>query len=552
MTATRSLLLAAVLAAPASAQERAPFTVTTLATAAGAASRTVVAADVRATDCLGALRALAAACNWNITVESTPLEHTLRFTPVDLNLADQDPRVVAQLLAVAAGADCVFDEAEPVEGARTTLHVVRTPAADTESGRQRLRALAGQWYRSFLRDELRHEPLVQREAVQVRMHLGELLVESGDLEAAIHFFTEAWEQRPHDHAAAAMLRIGACHLDLARGHADRERRRAELARVEQWARRVLDTMGTAPETAPATVLLGRALIGLAATEPTADAARRHAERCQDELRARVLRLRDTAELLDVWLLAGEAQLLTERPDRVLETMRTLRGSPHFATMSEGQFLDYHFLLGYAANGAGEPELAMRSLEWFQIHAGNDPRRGTGHVLLAEAYLALQRFVQARAAAVEARTRHLGGMTPAFRQRALKVWARTALALGEKESAFQELEQLVLRGEEPALALFLVAELLADRQWQRAIAIARPLHDAPDGVGDRARFETIRALFEQALASEHLDDFPDQAIRLAPRIVDPELRSRTATMIGDAYARLGKVEHAADAYRGILR
>jgi hypothetical protein len=101
-------------------------------------------------------------------------------------------------------------------------------------------------------------------------------------------------------------------------------------------------------------------------------------------------------------------------------------------------------------------------------------------------------------------------------------------------------------------LFLVDEMLADRQWQRAIAVAQPMLDLESGFGDRARFKTIVALFEQAVASAHLNDFPQQAIRLAPKIQDPDLRARTASMIGDAYTRLGKLEHAADAYRGILR
>jgi hypothetical protein len=60
------------------------------------------------------------------------------------------------------------------------------------------------------------------------------------------------------------------------------------------------------------------------------------------------------------------------------------------------------------------------------------------------------------------------------------------------------------------------------------------------------------MYEQAVAGDHLDDFPTQAIRLAPKLIDPELRAKTSTMIGDAYTRLGKLEHAADAYRGILR
>jgi tetratricopeptide (TPR) repeat protein len=153
------------------------------------------------------------------------------------------------------------------------------------------------------------------------------------------------------------------------------------------------------------------------------------------------------------------------------------------------------------------------------------------------------------------------MSAEWRQRTLRTWARTALALGEKDSAFRELEQIVQREGGPELTMYLVDELLADQQWQRAISLVRPLAEAPaeaDGelgdsaIGDRARFRLITALFEQALASKNLEDVPRQAIVLAPRIHDPELRSRSATMIGDAYSRLGRLEHAADAYRGILR
>lgn len=527
------------------------FSVRTVAVE-GARPRVFVAADARSVACLDALRGLSAAVNWNITIESSPLENDLRFATVDLDLADQDPRMVAQLIAVAAGADCVFDEAVAAEGARPTLHVVRPPSPETDSGRQRLRSLAGQWYRSFLRDELQYEPVVQAEGVQVRMHLGELLAENGDLEAAIAFFTQAWEKRPNDHVATAVLRIAECHLDLAHAAVDRQVQKAGYAKAEEWARRVLDTMPSAPEITPATILLGKAMLGQAMAEPQADAAKRQAERCQTELRVRVIRLVDSVQMLDVWLLAGQAQFVMERPDRVMETMLTLRESPWFADMSERQYVDYHFLLGYGALGSAKPELAMRSLEWFQIHAENDPRRGIGFVLLAESYLAQHRFVQARAASIEARSRFLGGMSADWRERTLKVWARSALALGEKESAFQELEQLVLRGGEPELSLFLVDEMLADRQWQRAISVAAPLIDVDSPLGDRARFKTVTAMFDQAVASDHLDDFPAQAIRLAPKIQDPELRSRTATMIGDAYTRLGKIEHAADAYRGILR
>lgn len=537
---------------PQGAQGEATFRAQRLAEAPGVAGRLTVAADRRQVNCLDALRELCAAVGWNLRVESRTLEGELAFQSVDLNLADQDPLMVAQLIAVAAGADVVFDEAPPVEGGRPTVHVVRVPDPSSESGRQRLRALAGQWYRSFLRDELQHEPLVAREAVQVRMNLGQLLVDSGDLENAITLYREAFEARPHDQVAAALLGIATCHLDLAAGATDRQAQRSHYEQAEKWLRRMFELMPTAPELTPATVLLGRALLGLARTEARPEQVRARAEQCQTELRARVIRLVESVEMLEVWLLAGEAQLLLERPDRVHETMLTLRESAYFAELSPRQFRDYHFLLGYGALGLGKHELAMQALEWFLIHAEADPRRGMAYVMLAEAYLAQKKYVQARAASVEARNRHLGTLSQAWRERAMKVWARTALALGEKDSAFLELEQMVVRGDEPELALFLADEMLADRQWERAIAVVRHLLDLETPIGDRARFRKLTALYQQAAASKRLEDFPPLAIPLAPRLADPELRRKAAAMIGDAYARIGKLEHAADAYRGILR
>jgi hypothetical protein len=85
----------------------------------------------------------------------------------------------------------VFDEADPVATARgPRCTSCALPMAEFGVGPPAPAfALSGQWYRSFLRDELQHEPVVAREAVQVRMNLGQLLVDSGDLETAIQFFT---------------------------------------------------------------------------------------------------------------------------------------------------------------------------------------------------------------------------------------------------------------------------------------------------------------------------------------------------------------------------
>lgn len=529
-----------------------PFTVDTVARTGSDTAQTVVSADRRAVPCLEALQHLTAALNWNLRVDSEPLAEDLRMCAVDLDLQDQDPRIIGQLIAVAAGADVVFDPGDAAVAMRPTLHVTRKPDGATASGRNRLRSLAAQWYRSFLVDDLRHEPLVAAEGMRVRMDLGEVLIGNGDLEAAIPYLADVYERRPGEFVPAALLRLAQTELEVAAARRDPPAAAEHYRRAEEWARKLLETQPSAPEAGGATVVLGRALLGQADVAGDDGLARGFCNRCRTELTARTMRLHDTVELLDVWLLVGEAQFRLETPDRVYETALTLRESPRFEELDERQFLDYHFLLGYGALGERKPELAMRALEWFLMHAEADGRRGLAHVMLAEAYLQLERFVEARAAAGAVRERFLGGLAPAWRSRALRLWARTALALGGREAAFQELEVLVHRELDPDLLLFLVDELIADRQWQRAISNARLLAGRDGPAGDAARFKTVLALYEQAVAGDNLGEFPQQAREIAPRIADERLRSRCAEMIGDAYTQLGQLETAADAYRGILR
>jgi hypothetical protein len=373
MNCCRTMLVAALLALAAMAQQPL-FQVRKGPEDANGHSRPLVTADRRLVSCLEALRELTGAVGWNLSVESQPLTADLGFHSVDLNLEGQDARIVAQLLAVAAGADVVFGEAAPVDGSRPTVHVVRPPDPATESGRHRLRTLAGQWYRSFLRDELQHEALVAREAVQVRMNLGQLMVDSGDLGAAIDSYTAAFEQRPHDFVGAALLKLSQCHLDQARSHAELAQQLEHYGKAEGWARRLFESCRRRRRSRAATVLLGRSLLGRATIDPDPQQRRRWAEQCQAELRARVIRLIDSVQMLDVWLLAGEAQMLLEQPERVYETMLTLRESAYFDELSPRQFLDYHFLLGYGTLGQLRHDLAMRALEWFLIHAEGDARK----------------------------------------------------------------------------------------------------------------------------------------------------------------------------------
>ena len=547
-------LLLAVLACAPQAQDPQVFTVAATASASGAVRRTV-SADQRQIRCMEALRELASAMNWNLDVDSTPLENDLRFASVDLNLADQDPRMVAQLIAVAGGADTVFDEPADFEGARVTLHVVHQPSAETESGRQRLRAVAGQWYRSFLREELAYEPLVEQEGNAVRMHLGELLVEAGDLDSAIGFFQDVYDQKPNDYMVRSILKMAACHLDLAGDHVERERQHAEYAEAQRWVDKVLEGEATLSnaEFAAAATMLGRALIGQARSAATPSIARVAISKCREQLRAKAYRLLHSKEVVEVWLVQGQAHYLAGDGAAALKQMRMIRAQEqYFADLTPAQYRDYHFLLGYGALETGDSSLAMRALEWYLIHAEDDSRRGEAYVMLADAYYAAGRYLEGRAASVEARTRYLPRMSKAWQVRTLKIWARTALALGDKEDAFLELEQLVLSGDEPALTLFLMDELLEDRQWQRTMSVARVLAERDDDYGDQARYRHVVALYRQAVAGGHLADFPQMAIAIAPRVRDTELRRKVAEMIGEAYTQLEMLEHAADAFRGILR
>jgi hypothetical protein len=519
---------------------------------AGAVERKVVTADRRAVPCLLALRLLADAMDWHINIDSKPLESDLRSQAIDLDFADQDARVAGQLIAVAAGADMVFDAGNIDAGVRPTMHVTRKPESVTESGRNRLRGLAGQWYRSFLVNDLRHEPLVATEANRVRMNLGRLLVESGDLEAALPVFAEVYDNRPGDLVPAAVLRLSQTNLEFADGQRDSAVALKGYEKAEEWARNLLAHHPSAPEAAGATVALGRSMLGQARLAVDPQKRLDLCDRCRSELAARVMRLIDSVEMLDVWLVVGEAQFQLDWPTRAYETMLTLRESRNFDDLSQRQFRDYHFLLGYGALGSDKPSIAMQSLEWFLIHADGDRRTGMANVLMTDAYMRLGQHLQAHAAAVLVRKEFLSELPPAWRTRALEQWARTALTLGDKEPAFQELELLIHRENNPHLTLFLTEQLITDQQWQRAISVAKLLVNSDGDAADQARYKTVRALYQQAKAGKSFADFPTQARELAVRIQSIEMRGKCAELIGDAYTDLGQLETAADAYRGILR
>lgn len=534
------------------------FTARDVLSADGASAQTMVSADRRAVTSFDALHHLTEAMNWNLQIESRRLEEDLRSFTVDLDLQDQDPRMVGQLLAVAAGADSGFDAGEPRVGRRPTLHVMRKPGNETGSGRNRLRQLAAQWYRSFLGDELKHEPIVTEEWARVRMELGQLMFERGEFEAAIDEFFKVQGQRSILYAPRALLRIAQAQVELADFAIDPRKARDHAARAVAWAETLLRDYAHSPEATGATVALGRALLREAAMAEDVESSRIIYDRCRKALWARVMKLRDTVEMLDVWLLMGQAAFHLEQPAQVYESMLTLRESPNFEDLSDRQFRDYHFLLGYSALGIGKADLAMRSLEWFLIHCAGDDRRRLANLMLAEAYLDLGCFLEAQAAGLEAGINQRlsiwidGGSS--WQSRAPLLWARILLAIGKKEEAFLDLESLERDGgrPNPQLVLFLVDQLLVDHQWQRAVAAARVLLDGSGEFADQARFKTVQALYQQSVASKSFADFPARAREFAVEVNDAELQRKCAEMIGDAYAAMGRREAAADAYRGFLR
>src|SRR5256885_8210381 len=122
---------------------------------------------------------------------------------------------------------------------------------------------------------------------------------------------------------------------------------------------------------------------------------------------------------------------------------------------------------------------------------------------------------------------MGALDQKWRRQALKLYARTALALGDKEAAFQELEVLVHREDDPDLILFLADQLMADGRWQWAISIAGLCSEREGACGDEARFRIVKALYEQGVSAKNLEGFPAKAADLALRIKEPALRSKCA-------------------------
>lgn len=493
--------------------------------------RSVVSADRTAVAAADALRSLGNTMGWRVNFATKRLEGELAMVSLDLSFDELNPRTVAQLVAATGDADAVFDDGWEGSGP-DVLHIVSQASAETEPGRRRLMRRSMEWYETFLSDDLRLEPIVSENSMEVRMHLGKMLLEQGELEAAIELFEQVHnEDESHAYVPLALLRLAQSHQDLGN---------YELA--EKWAREVSRMHPSRPETAAATVLLGHNLI---------DQGRY--DECVATMRAAILPLANTPEVIDILLITAEAHTHRDRPDHVLEQMRLLADSHNFRDLSEPQWLDYHYLRGLGAEGVGEYEEALEMLEIFLATGPADSRRGPALVLLGRTYLALDSFVEARAAALQALT-YQSAMDDSWRKEARILQAKTALSLGQKDQAFTDLEREVRRDpvQTPELIVFLIESFIEDQRYQKAIASSELLTSTSGKWGDKARYLKILAMWKQNPRAELLDNFLTQARVLAPQIIDEDLQRKAAQIVGQAYGLRGDWEKAVNAYHGVLQ
>lgn len=496
-----------------------------------------VAADHNAVAVDVALRELANAMRWRVDFETRQLESELGMAALDLAFEGIDARTTAHLIAVAGGCDVTFDDRE-IEGSQTTIvHVVRSATAESDSGRERLRRFSISWYQAFLAEDMKLEPLVQKEGMAARMNLGLVLMKQGDLQSAARAFESVWQlDQSHPFVPRALLRLAECLHEMGQDE-----------QAEVWAKELKKRNPALEETADATVLLGKILIGLGKKDPM------RLDECVRTLDAMLLPLADAPQVVDVLLQIGEAHRLRQEPKQTLRSMELLWSAHDWRKFTERQMLDYWFLRGAGAEGVGKYDESMEALEWFLGLTDSDPRRGLAFVMLGRSYLALGRFVEARAAALEAKTLAFG-LDADGKQQMRFLEANSGLALGDRERALEELEVEVRRApaQVPEQVLFLIDKLMEVGRYQKAVQAADLLDAVKGKNADQARVKKAQALYRQAEGSGGMKAFPAQAIEIARKIEDAEAKRPIAELVGKAYEALGDVDRAADAYRGILR
>lgn len=485
-----------------------------------------------------ALRDLASVMGWGVEFETEQLRGRMSVIGVDLAFTGQNPRIVAGLIAVASGGDVVFNDRTELGEQRTTMMVVSPAAPNTESGRQRLRRRAIHWYRTFLQDELEFDPLVAEHGMDARMHMAQLLMDQGALREAALMFAEVPSRDPsHDYVPAALLKEAECRFELGPEH---------WAEAEEAVRDLRLRHPSLPQAAAGTVLLGKLLL-----------AQERYHECVKTMTAGYLRLAGTPELIDLYLLVARAEYELRNPQNVLRTMNILDGGHDFRQLDQQQWLDYLFLRGYALHGIGEYEESIEPLELFLGAGKEDPRRGIAFLLLGRTYLALERFVEARAAAIEAYYIKVGGQLDAYWSREVsKFYAQSALEIGDREIAFEKLEVEVRKSpeSEPELAIYLAEAFMKERRYQKAIITCELITNLQNDWGDKARLLRVEAMWAQALAAgpTGIRAFPERAIEHTKGIKDSQRLRRISEIFGRAYEMNGEIDKAADAYRGLLR
>ncbi len=516
-----------------------------------------VSADRPSVSAADALRTLGTVMGWDVEFETVGLRENLANRPLALAFVDQDPRTIASLIAAAGNADVVFDDVSRAALLRPQANIVSLPSADTESGRNRLMKHSVDWYHTFLQEELSFEPLRKREGMRARMDLAKLLMDRGDYDTAAEQYLQVHkENRTHEYVPLALLKLSECFYEmgaqLQRRVDSKDAVIAEEARAEQgeffdksekYARLVSERHAEKWESAKATVFLGKIML----------AQQRYSE-CVNFMTANYLRLTGTPEIVDLYLITGQAEQARGNTQRVLDAMLTLEGAlDEFRGMTREQMLDYLFMRADALQRLGHHEEAVFTVhEFFGLGPG-DGRRGAAFVIMGRAYLALGQVLEAWSAALEAHSlRPI--MDRNWAREEGRFYAKAALEVGDRDEAFERLELEVRdRPEsEPELVLYLVDAFVAQGRFEKAVITAALLVDYEDEWGDQARMKTVEAMWKQADAANQMAGFPRKALPYALRIKDKSKQEAVSELFGKAYERMGLIDLAAKAYRGILQ
>ena len=477
--------------------------------------------------------------NWGYRPATDQVVAELSKVSLDLSFNNQKPRITAQLIAMTAGMDVTFDDRTSTAGYSAIMHVSPSQSNDTPAGRERLRKWSMHWYRSFL--SMDTDPLAAEQGLKIYMHLGHMRMAQGDMEGAIQAFSQVYEEGSTNtnYWTTALLRMAQAGFEM-----------GQFDKALKWAKELTQQHPSLRPTAEATVLVGKML--LLAKNP--DGTPRYDE-CVQFLESAYLRLASAPEIIDIYLLVAEAERYRDRPDKIIRVLDILAAARPTEDWSRRQWLDYHFLRGMGAEGMGRSlsdltkrrarlQEAIRSMELFLGVGVGDERRGTAFIVLGRGYLGVDRFLEARAAALEAMGNR-SRLESEGLQQARILEAKTTLVLDDQNVAFMNLETQVRTpsGRKPALILFLVDSLIEARRYQQAITNADLLAGQRGIWGDRARYRRVLAMFKSAQDTGVYAGFTEQAIKIALRIQDKAQQGKVAEIIGQAYEAQNMLDKA---------